>query len=99
MQNVHTDKTRNFALIGHSGDGKTTLGESIIHVAGVTKIAGRVDDDSSALNYLPEEQKGHTAARVSRGRRQGRNRKNVARRTGRGNARDRIRERARSPRS
>ena len=27
MQNVHIDKTRNFALIGHSGDGKTTLGE------------------------------------------------------------------------
>jgi len=65
MQNVHTDKTRNFALIGHSGDGKTTLGESIIHVAGVTKIAGRVDDDSSALNYLPEEQKGHTASITS----------------------------------
>jgi len=65
MQNVHIDKTRNFALIGHSGDGKTTLGESLIHCAGVTEIAGRVDDDSSLLNYLPEEQKGHTASITS----------------------------------
>ena len=65
MQNVHIDNTRNFALIGHSGDGKTTLGESLIHCAGVTEIAGRVDDDSSILNYLPEEQKGHTASITS----------------------------------
>ncbi|MDP6977425.1 MAG: elongation factor G [Myxococcota bacterium] len=65
MQNVQTGKTRNFALIGHSGDGKTTLGESLIHVAGVTETAGRVDDDSSALNYLPEERNGHTASVTS----------------------------------
>lgn len=65
MQNVHIENTRNFALIGHSGDGKTTLGESIIHCAGVTETAGRVDDDSSILNYLPEEQKGHTASITS----------------------------------
>ncbi|MCP5041860.1 MAG: elongation factor G [bacterium] len=65
MQNVQIDNTRNFALIGHSGDGKTTLGESLIHVAGVTEIAGRVDDDSSILNYLPEEKNGHTASITS----------------------------------
>jgi elongation factor G len=65
MQNVRVDNTRNFALIGHSGDGKTTLGESIIHCAGVTEIAGRVDDDSSILNYLPEEKQGHTASITS----------------------------------
>ena len=27
MQNVTVNHTRNFAIIGHSGDGKTTLGE------------------------------------------------------------------------
>ena len=62
MQNVPIENTRNFALIGHSGDGKTTLGESLIHCAGVTEIAGRVDDDTSILNYLPEEKHGHTAS-------------------------------------
>lgn len=65
MQNVHIENTRNFALIGHSGDGKTTLGESLIHCAGVTEIAGRVDDDTSILNYLPEEKLGHTASITS----------------------------------
>jgi elongation factor G len=62
MQNVPIENTRNFALIGHSGDGKTTLGESLIHCAGVTEIAGRVDEDTSILNYLPEEKHGHTAS-------------------------------------
>jgi len=65
MQNVQIGNTRNFALIGHSGDGKTTLGESLIHVAGVVDAAGRVDDDSSVLNYLPEEKNGHTASVTS----------------------------------
>ncbi len=65
MQNVQTGNTRNFALIGHSGDGKTTLGESLIHVAGATDAAGRVDDGSSVLNYLPEERDGHTASVTS----------------------------------
>jgi elongation factor G len=65
VQNVHIENTRNFALIGHSGDGKTTLGESLIHCAGATAIAGRVDDDTSILNYLPEEKLGHTASITS----------------------------------
>ncbi len=65
MQDVRIKNTRNFALIGHSGDGKTTLGESLIHCAGVTEIAGRVDDGSSVLNYLPEEKDGHTASITS----------------------------------
>ena len=65
MLNVHIENTRNFALIGHSGDGKTTLGESLIHCAGVTEVAGRVDDDTSILNYLPEEKLGHTASITS----------------------------------
>ena len=47
MQNVQVDHTRNFALIGHSGDGKTSLGEAILHRAHATNELGRVDDGTS----------------------------------------------------
>lgn len=62
MQNVDRRNTRNFALIGHAGDGKTSLGEAILHAAGATSELGRVDAGTSVLNYLPEERDGHTAS-------------------------------------
>ena len=52
---------RNFALIGHGGDGKTTLADSLIMAAGVTTRLGSVEDGSSYMNWLPEEK----ARRVS----------------------------------
>ena len=52
---------RNFALVGHSGDGKTSLGEAILHKAGATTTAGDVTQGTSVLNYMPEEKDGgHT---------------------------------------
>jgi len=61
MQTVQAGHARSFALIGHSGDGKTSIGESMLHVAGATRELGRVDDGSSVLNSLPEENGGrHT---------------------------------------
>src|SRR5262249_10819339 len=45
----------NFALIGHGGDGKTTLADSLLLSAGVTSRLGRVDDGTSFMNWLPEE--------------------------------------------
>jgi len=62
MQNVPIEKTRNFALIGHAGDGKTSLGGALLHRAGAVSEPGKVDDGSSPLNYLPEERDGHTAS-------------------------------------
>ena len=62
MQNVDSQNTRNFALIGHAGDGKTSLGEAILHCAGAVPELGRVDDGTSVLNYLPEEKDGHIAS-------------------------------------
>jgi elongation factor G len=55
MKNVEVRDTRNFALIGHSGDGKSSLGEALLYRAGATHSLGRVDDGSSVLNFLPEE--------------------------------------------
>ncbi|MBW2235061.1 MAG: elongation factor G [Deltaproteobacteria bacterium] len=61
MKNVDVQHTRNFALIGHSGDGKTTLGEALLFRAGATHAQGKVDDGTSVLNFLPEEKDRHTA--------------------------------------
>jgi elongation factor G len=46
---------RNFALIGHGGDGKTTLADSLVMAAGVNNRLGSVEDGTSYMNFLPEE--------------------------------------------
>jgi elongation factor G len=48
-------RARSFSLIGHAGDGKTTLADSIVMAGGVTNRLGNVEDGSSYMNYLPEE--------------------------------------------
>jgi elongation factor G len=60
MKNVKVEDTRNFALVGHSGDGKTSVGEAILHCSGARPTLGLVDDGTSSLNYLPEEKERHT---------------------------------------
>ena len=65
MQNVQVEHTRNFAIVGHSGDGKTSLGEAILHRAGATPSLGKVEDGTSVLNFLPEERTGHHTASVT----------------------------------
>jgi elongation factor G len=59
MQNVDAAHTRNFALIGHAGDGKTSLGEALLHSAGATKDLGSVDGGTSHLDVAPEEKERH----------------------------------------
>ena len=59
MQNVDTKNTQNFALIGHTADGKTSLGEAFLHAAGATAALGKVDDGSSVLDHTPEEKERH----------------------------------------
>jgi elongation factor G len=46
---------RTVALMGHPGDGKTTLADAMLMAASVTSRLGSVDDGTSYMNHLPEE--------------------------------------------
>lgn len=52
---VHAKDIRNIALIGHSGEGKTSLAEAILYNAGALDRFGRVDDGNSTMDFDPEE--------------------------------------------
>ncbi len=47
--------TRNFALIGHTGGGKTTLAEALLFAAGAITAPGSVAEGNSHLDTTPEE--------------------------------------------
>ncbi len=49
------------AVIGHGGTGKTSLCESLLFVSGKNERLGRVDDNTSSMDYEPEEQKRHVS--------------------------------------
>jgi elongation factor G len=59
MQNVEVARTRSFALIGHAADGKTSLGEALLHHAGAVPSLGSVDAKTSHLDHSPEEKDRH----------------------------------------
>ncbi len=55
MKDVAAADTRNFALVGHSTDGKTSLGEAILFKAGAIAALANVTSGGAALTTLPEE--------------------------------------------
>jgi elongation factor G len=52
-----TGQIRNVALVGHSGAGKTSLAEALLHRAGAINRLGRVEDGTTACDFDPEEHK------------------------------------------
>ena len=51
---------RTFAIISHGGAGKTSLAEAMLFDAGATTRLGKVDENSSILDFEPEEVKRKT---------------------------------------
>ncbi|MGO9374590.1 MAG: elongation factor G [Syntrophobacteraceae bacterium] len=48
---------RTFAIVSHGGAGKTSLAEAMLFDAGATTRLGKVDENSSILDFEPEEVK------------------------------------------
>ena len=65
MPNVTTERIRNFALLSHSGAGKTILAEAMLHAAGATTRMGAVEDGTTVADYEPEEHKRTTSVNTA----------------------------------
>jgi elongation factor G len=59
VPHVDISRLRNVVIAGHTGSGKTTIAEHLLHKAGVINRMGRVDDGTASLDFEPEEQKRH----------------------------------------
>ena len=55
MANYPVNKIRNVCLMGHGGDGKTSLVESLLNIAGVTDRVGKIADGNTVCDFDPEE--------------------------------------------
>lgn len=55
MAKFSADKIRNIAIIGHSGEGKTSLAEAILFNGKSIDRLGKVTDKNTVMDYDPEE--------------------------------------------
>jgi elongation factor G len=57
MKTYNPQDILNIAVVGHGGEGKTTLTEAFLFNSGAIERMGRVEDGNTVTDYDPEEQK------------------------------------------
>lgn len=55
MATFPVNKIRNVCIMGHGGDGKTSLVESLLFTSGVTDRVGKVPEGNTVCDFDPEE--------------------------------------------
>lgn len=61
MKSYKVEQIRNVAFVGHAGAGKTSAVEGLLYLAGVSDRLGKVGDNSSVMDYDPDEiRRGHS---------------------------------------
>ncbi len=55
MKKYETESIRNLGMFSHGGEGKTSLVEAMLFLAGENTRLGKVDEGSSLMDYEPEE--------------------------------------------
>ena len=59
------EKIRNICLLGHGGDGKTSLVESLLYRTGGTDRLGKIAEGNTVSDYDPEEIKRQISIQAS----------------------------------
>ena len=59
MKDIKVSDTHNYAIVGHAHDGKTSLGEAILHTTGATQALGSVAAGTAVCAAMM----GHSAGR------------------------------------
>ena len=65
MDQFSTSQLRNVVLLSHSGAGKTSLAEAMLHTAKGTNRLGTVEDGNTVSDHEPEEQRRQTSLQTS----------------------------------
>ncbi len=67
MKDYPRKNLRVFGLFSHGGGGKTSVGEAMLYLAGVNNRLGKVMEETSLLDYEPEEKKRKASIAVAIG--------------------------------